>query len=86
MVSDVKSTALFIESIGKGELLDSGTYKAFAKIYYDKLFQQQGLKIFKEGRFCWNKDGELFEHYTHTDFDKKSVKFNRTYFWIVSRE
>ena len=52
MVSDLKSTALLIESIGKGEILDNGTYKAFTKIYYDKLFKNRGLKVFKEGRFC----------------------------------
>ena len=86
MVSESKSTALFIESIGKGELLDNGTYKAFSKIHYDTLFKHKCMKVYKEGRYSWNGDDEMFEHYTHTDTDQKTVQFNRTYFWIVSRE
>ena len=86
MVSDVKSTALFIESIGKGEILDNGTYKACSKAYYDNLFKHKGLKIYKEGKFYWNKDDEIFEHYTHTDSDENWIQFNKTYFWFVSRD
>lgn len=86
MVLETKSVALFIESIGKGEIMDNGTYKAFSKVHYDKLFKQQGMKINKEGRYSWNEDDKMFEHYTHTDTDQKSVQFNRTYFWIVSKE
>ena len=45
MVFGIKTVALFIESIGKIELLDSDTYIAFSKAYYDKLFKHKGLKI-----------------------------------------
>ena len=47
------------------------------------MFKQKGVKIIKEGRFIWNDPDKEFEHYTSTDWMKKTVQFNRTYYWIV---
>ena len=76
--------ALFIEPIGRGEYLDCERLKANKKSYYDHLFSDKGLKILKEGKFVWNDADHEFEHYTSTDVDYTVVKYNRTYYWIVS--
>ena len=78
------SVALFIEPIGKGELLDSEKLSAKKKSYYDKLFKENSLEIIEEGRFIWNDPDQEFEHYTTTDGNTVPVYFNRTYYWIVS--
>ena len=82
--NQTKSVALFIEPVGKGEYLDNNTLKANKKVYYDKLFKDKGLQVKKEGRFVWNDVEHEYEHYTHTDWAKQTVTFNRTYYWIVS--
>ena len=55
--------ALFIEPIGKGERLDGGSLKADKKEYYDKLFRDNDLEVFKHGRFIWNDPEHKYEHY-----------------------
>ena len=79
-----QSIALFIEAVGKGDLLDENKLTAYKKSYYDKLFKHKGLTIIKHGRFLWNDPDEKFEHYTQTDSIPVTVNFNRTCYWIVS--
>ena len=53
MTKGTKPIALFIEPVGKNELLDSGQLTAYKKVYYDRLFKDMGLKVLKEGRLLW---------------------------------
>ena len=75
---------MFIEPIGTGEMLDNGQLKAYKKSYYDDLFKKNGLEVIKDGRFVWNNPDHEFEHYMTTDCNTVTVKFNRTYYWILS--
>jgi hypothetical protein len=59
-MSGSQPISLFIEPIGKGELLDEDRLKANKLIYYEKLFKKKGLNILKEGRFIWNDENEMF--------------------------
>ena len=83
-VRDIQSIALFIEPIGKGEMIDSGKLKTNTKAYYDNLFKHKGFKIIKEGKFIWIKADDVYEHYTHTESIPVYISFHSTYFWIVS--
>ena len=67
--NSTNSIALFIEPVGQGESLDNNKLKANKKVYYDRLFQEKGLTIRKEGRFIWNEIEEEYEHYEHTDLN-----------------
>ena len=83
-MSGSKPISLFIEPVGKGELLYEDRLKANKLIYYNRLFKKKGLHILKEGRFIWNDIDQKYQHYTHTDKDPNTIMFNRTYYWIVS--
>ena len=53
-------------------------------MYYDRLFNEMGLRIIKEGRFNWRQNGKVVKGYEINDAMEEKIYYNRTYFWIVS--